>query len=249
MDWAEAQRMCTAASAHRQQVNMVCPSPFRVRWERSVKQVLAAPSFGPLKSVAVESRSSANADPNQISWRERIEYSGLNVLQVGIFAETLNAWCGEYSELVAKTEIPLAEKVDSSGQPYVIRVPQQVHIHGKLRCGAAIDEIHTGLHTGGDVSEILFFGQEKTCKVNLLAGNVVLLQKKGNADKQIIDATGDPWQVEAEFIQAIRAIRRHEPWRTEEHINPDFFAAAAYMLKMQAIHDSAAKGKPVEIRV
>jgi hypothetical protein len=245
MNWVEAKQMCAVATEHRNQVNMVCPSPFRVRWERSVKQVLASPSFGALQSVAVYSRSGANVDPNQISWRERIEYSGLNILQVGIFAETLNAWCGEYSELLATTEIPLAEKIDGSGQPYVIRVPQKVHIKGQLRSGAAIDEIHNGLHTGSDYSEILLFGEEKTCKVNLLAGQVVLLQKKGNADKQLIDATGDPWEVEAEFIQAIRSARRHEP----RNVRPDFFEAAAYMHKMQAIHDSAATGQPVELRV
>lgn len=249
MDWNEAQQMVAAASAHRQQVSMVCPSPFRVRWERTVKQVLASPSFGALRSVSVTSRSKANTDVNQISWRERIEYSGLNILQVGIFAETLNAWCGEYDVLRAATQIPLPVKTDANGKPYEIKVPQVVDIDGKLHGGAEITETYTGLHSGSDVSEMVFSGKETTCRVELLAGRVELLPRQGNAERQVLDEVGDPWQVEAEFIDAVRTAGQREPWRNEHQINPDFFEAAAYMLKMQAIHDSAATNQPVELRV
>src|SRR5712691_1453587 len=95
MDWAEACRMVAAASAHPNQVTMVCPSPFRVRWERSIRELLTSERFGRLLCVSVNSMTSANRDPQQISWRERRELSGFNILQVGIYAETLNAWCGD----------------------------------------------------------------------------------------------------------------------------------------------------------
>ena len=249
MDWNEAQEMCAAAKSHPQQVSMVCPSPFRVRWERAVKQVLASPEFGRLERVTVSSVSNVNTNPAKITWRERVEYSGLNILQVGIFAETLNAWCGEYSELFATTQIPLAEKIDVNAQPYIIRIPQNVEIRGQLHCGAAIYELHTGMNSGSDYLEIFLRSQEKTCKVDLLTGNVVSLRNTGKPQLQIIDSTCDPWRVEQEFITAVLAARRGEPWRAENRINPDIQEAARYMLKMQAIHDSAASGQPVELRV
>ena len=104
MDWPEAVQMVAAADAHPQQVNMVCPSPFRVRWEETVRRLMKSDEFGALFSVQVRSLNAANRDPNQVSWREQVEFSGINVLQVGIFAETLNAWFGEYTELVRPNE-------------------------------------------------------------------------------------------------------------------------------------------------
>lgn len=249
MDWNEAQQMCAVAKSHPQQVSMVCPSPFRVHWERTVKQVLASESFGPLRSVAVTSRSKANLDVTQISWRERREFSGLNILQVGIFAETLNAWCGEYDVLRSATKIPLPVKTDADGKPYEIKVPQVVDIDGKLHGGAEITETYTGLHSGSDVSEIVISSNDAACRVELLAGRVELLPRQGSVKNQVVDEVGAPWQVEAEFIEAVRTAHRREPWRTEHQNNPDFLEAAAYMLKMQAIHDSAASGQSVELRV
>jgi predicted dehydrogenase len=232
MDWNEAQQMTAAAAAHPQQVNMVCPSPFRVRWERTVKRVLASPEFGQLQMVNVDSRNNANGNPNQISWREQIQYSGLNILQVGIFAETLDAWCGEYATLTATTKIELPEKFDAAGQRHEIKVPQIVRIGGKLVSGALITEMHSGL-SAQEISEITLFGTEKTCHIDLLAGNIQLLRKQGPSNKQILDATGDPWQVEAHFIAAVRAARRGEPGQ----VSPDFLEASRYMRKMQLIHD------------
>jgi predicted dehydrogenase len=240
MDWNEAQQMTAAAAAHPQLVNMICPSPFRVRWERTVKQVLAAPEFGQLQMVNVDSRNFANGNPNQVSWREQIRYSGLNILQVGIFAETLNAWCGEYATLTATTKIELPEKRDAVGQRHEIQVPQVVQIRGKLAAGALIAETHSGL-SPQEISEITLFGTEKTCHLDLLAGNVQLLRKQGPSNKQVVDSTGDPWQVEAEFIAAVRAARRGESWQVSGQINPDFSEASRYMRKMQLIHDCQSK--------
>lgn len=242
MDWNEAQQMTAAAIAHPQQVNMVCPSPFRVRWERTVKQVLASPEFGQLQMVNVDSRNFANGNPHQISWREQVQYSGFNILQVGIFAETLNAWCGEYATLTAITRIELPEKVDAAGQRYEIKVPQIVRLRGKLVGGETITESYTGLWPQPERSEIALFGKEKTCIVDLVVGNVQLHLKQGPTRKQIVDATGDPWQVEAEFIAAVRSARRGEPWQAVGQINPNFLEAARYMHKMQRIHDCTESG-------
>lgn len=247
MNYAEALEMTAVAAAHPQLVSMVCPSPFRVRWERTVKEILGAPSFGELRNVAVRSINNANSNPNQISWRERIELSGLNILQVGIFAETLHAWCGEYKWLKATTEIPLATKADDQGQPYEIKVPQRVRIIGELQSGASVDELHSGLYwpqdAGGDFSEIIFLSDKQTCKVELLGGLVSIFPPQGATKSQLIDATGDPWQVEADFVAAARAARRSEPWR----VSPDFPEAARYMLKMQALHDSASRQAAVTL--
>jgi predicted dehydrogenase len=241
MDWAEACRMVAAAKAHPQQVTMVCPSPFRVRWERTVRGLLASERFGRLLSVTVTSMTAANRDPHQITWRERRELSGLNILQVGIYAETLNAWCGEYESLAATTAVS-QPKFDTHAQPVEIHIPQTVAIVGKLNGGIPISEFHTGLAAGCERAEILLGGTEATCRVDLLA-NQIWLSVSASSSAELIDSVGDPWQVEAEFLSAVRAANRDQPWQ----VRPDFVEAARYMCKMQAIADSSRDARIVRL--
>lgn len=241
MDWAEARQMMAAANAHPQQVAMVCPSPFRVRWDRTIRELINSERFGRLFSVNVISANSANRDPDQISWRERRELSGLNILQVGIYAETLNAWCGDYDSLAATTSIAF-NKRDAQGRPFEIQIPQTVSITGTLRGGIPCAEFHTGLATGFERAEILLCGSAATCRVNLLSQQVVL-HSAASSTGEVIDAVGDDWQVEAEFLAAVRAARRGESWQ----VRPNFTEAARYMRKMQAIHDSAPESRQVNL--
>lgn len=241
MDWAEARQMVAVANAHPQQVAMICPSPFRVFWERTVRSLLASERFGRLLSVVVISANSANRNPNQISWRERRELSGLNILQVGIYAETLNAWCGDYESLSATTAIPL-QKYDVQGQPVEIQIPQTVSITGTLSGGIPSTEFHTGLAAGFERAEILLCGSAATCRIDLLAPQIVL-HSATSAAGEVIDAIGDEWQVEAEFLTAVRAARRRESWQ----VRPSFTEAARYMRKMQAIHDSARESRLIDL--
>lgn len=241
MNWAEAGRMVTAANAHPQQVTMVCPSPFRVRWERTIQELLASERFGQLLSVTVTSMTAANRDPHQISWRERRELSGLNILQVGIYAETLNAWCGDYESLTATTATPLP-KLDAQEQLVDIPIPQIVSITGTLRGGIPCAEFHTGLAAGCERAEILLCGSAATVRVDLLAQQISRHSASSPNGDVVADA-GDDWQVEAEFLAAVRAARRGLAWQAR----PNFVEAARYMRKMQAIHDSASESRLVSL--
>lgn len=242
MDWPEAQQMAAAAQANPQLVSMVCPSPFRVRWERTVKQVLASVEFGELRAVTVSSLSGANLNPRQVTWRERLETSGINVLQVGIYAETLNAWCGEYMSLAASTSIPLREKVDDDGHPHQVQVPQIVSLSGQLQSGVIASEFHSGVSVGKAAGLITLFGSAGTCQVDVLAGRVMLIRNHASPPT-LVDETGDPWEVEAEFLAAVRAARRGEPWS----VRPNFAEAARYMRKMQALQRASCDDRVVRL--
>jgi hypothetical protein len=221
---------------------MVCPSPFRVHWERAVKEVMASPEFGELRCVAVVSCSGANRDATQVTWRERVEYSGLNILQVGIFAETLNAWCGEFESLAAETQIPLTPKRAADRKSYEVRIPQIVSIAGRLRNGAVVSELHTGLAITNQ-GTITLHGSQGSCVVAVLDGRVEFFTASDPTQAVYYDAMRDPWLVEFEFLTAVRAARRGEPWQ----VRPNFAEASRYMLKMQALHDSARTNSTVRL--
>jgi predicted dehydrogenase len=244
MDWHEAMQMVAAAASHPRLVNMVCPPPHRVRWERPVKQLLSRRVLGELHSVVALSTCAANCDANSATWRERIELSGLNILQVGIFAETMNSWCGEYESLAATNRILIPEKRDTQGNRVEIQIPQIVSIVGCLENGTHAAEYHSGLAVGYERSQVVLFGSNSTCTVDLLAQQMWLHKDLAKPDQgELIKDAGDEWRVERQFVDAVLAARRGESW----HVSPDFVEASHYMRKLQAIHDSAAQSRTVQL--
>jgi predicted dehydrogenase len=192
----------------------------------------------------VASTSAANNDLNQVTWRERVELSGLNILQVGIFAETLNTWCGEYDSLAATSRICIPKKRDSQGRAVEIKVQQIVSITGTLAGGVHAAEYHSGLARGYERSRIVLFGATATCTLDLLGQQLRLHKDAADpAAGEVIDDAGDEWRVERQFIDAVLAAQRGEAWQ----VSPNFAEASRYMRKMQAIRDAAAQGRTVPL--
>jgi len=194
--------------------------------------------------VVALSTSAANGDPNNVTWRERIELSGLNILLVGIFAETMNSWCGEYESLAATTRILIPEKRDAQGAQVEIQIPQIVSIVGCLESGTHAAEYHSGLAAAYERSQIVLLGSHATCTVDLLSQQMWLHKNPGRPDQgELINDAGDEWRVERQFIDAVLAARRGQKW----HVSPDFVEASHYMRKLQAIHDSAGQSRTVHL--
>jgi predicted dehydrogenase len=244
MDWPEAVQMVAVAASAPQLVTMVCPPPLRVRWERPVKQFLSGGRLGELHSVIAISTSAANCDPNNVTWRERTELSGLNILQVGIFAETLNSWWGEYESLAATCRTLVPQKRDAQGRKVEIQIPQIVSIVGGLENGVHAAEYHSGLAVGYERSQIVLFGSSATLTVDLLAQQLWLYKDPARPDQgELLKDAGDEWRVERQFIDAVISARRGDEW----HVGPDFVEASLYMRKLQAIHDSAAQSRSIQL--
>jgi hypothetical protein len=179
-----------------------------------------------------------------VTWRERIELSGLNILLVGIFAETMNSWCGEYESLAATTRILIPEKRDAQGAQVEIHIPQIVSIVGCLESGTHAAEYHSGLAAGYERSQIVLLGSHATCTIDLLSHQLWLHKNAARPDQgELINDAGDEWRVERQFIDAVLAARRGEKW----HVSPDFVEASHYMRKLQAIHDSARQSRTVQL--
>lgn len=242
-DWAESIAMYEAARARDELVTMICPPPHRMPWEPFIRNRIEGGDLGEIREIRVTSINPSNADPNSITWREQVQYSGLQALQVGIWAETLNAWVGDYRKLSATTAIPLPRKTDADGNTHEIRIPQVVSVHGELASGVVISEHHSGLSLHEKANAVTIQGSQATMRVDVM--NRISLAPAGEP-LEPIDVPDDeqqPWQVEREFIDAVRAARRGESWS----VDPDFFAGLRYMRKVQAIADSAAEGCTVDL--
>lgn len=244
-DLDEAKAMLAAAKAKPQLVNMICPPPTRMPFEPYIRRVLAEGVLGRLTLVELLSASQANLNENAVHWREKQELSGRQVLAMGIYAETLNAWVGPYDQLTANLATPLALKRDESGAEVAVAVPQVVTITGRLAGGALVVERHTGLATDATTpgDQLTLWGMTGTLRYRF--GNEIELALRGQPLKTVTVADSEirGWLVERDFIDAVRLAQEGKPWR----VSPDFEEGLAYMRKVEAVHRSAALGQTIRL--
>jgi predicted dehydrogenase len=244
MNLDEAKAMVAAAKAHPKLVNMICPPPQRMPFEPYVKQLLASQEMGRITAVELRSANGGNRDASKVHWREQMEFSGKQILAMGIFAETLNAWVGPYEELSARMSTPIATKRDG-GKEVAIKIPQVVTIQGRLANGGLATEVHTGLAADKTTpgSELIIWGMNGTLRYRF--GDVIEFAKAGEA----LAAVNVPaelkrgWKVEEDFVEAVRAAKAGQSWK----VSPDFEEGLLYMRKVEAVHVSARAGAGVKL--
>ncbi|QQE10769.1 Gfo/Idh/MocA family oxidoreductase [Planctomycetota bacterium] len=240
----QATQMLEAADAHGHLVDMICPPPHRMPYEPYIKQVLADGVLGDLREVRLVCRNAG--DVGELNWRQRTEYSGQQIMQVGIWAETLNAWLGEYEELRAEFESPIDVKPDpeNDGVDYELHIPQVVKLVGWLKCGVFIQEDHSGIAIGENANHLTITGDKGAMRIHY-EGDVEMA-KVG----EMFHTVGPPvslqrdWQVEKDFIDAIYLSREGVP-ACDWGVSPDFAEGYKYMKKMDAIWRAAQSNEVV----
>ena len=243
MNVAEAKEMLAVARAHPDLVNMICPVPFQL--EQYIRDLVRS-DMGQITSVELSVVSGANLDRSSVHWRERTDYSGYQIMSMGIFAEMMNGLVGPYERLTAHLSTPIAEKTDESGQPVAIDVPQVVAISGTLASGALIIEHHSGLSvdSSGRSSLITVRGTEGTFRYDFQ--QTLEWARPGEAlqSVDVPDEKRTVWSVESDFIAAVRAARNGAPPEARP-VRPDFEEGLLYMRKVEAVHLSASTGEAV----
>jgi predicted dehydrogenase len=244
MNLAEAEEMVGVARRHKGLVNMVCPPPQRMPFEPWVREMISSGALGELTAVRLVSVSGGNRDLSKVHWREKVEFSGNQILAMGIFAETLNAWVGEYAELSANLATPISEKSEG-GKVVRIGVPQVVGISGRLKNGAVCTELHSGVAADGSTggSELVIWGMKGTIRYRF--GEVIEWAKAGEELKAVSvpEEKKRGWRVELDFVEAVRSAMRGGTWK----VSPDFEEGLAYMRKVEAVHVSAREGRGVRV--
>jgi predicted dehydrogenase len=246
MNLAQAKNMVAAAHAHPKQVNMICPPPTRMPYEAFIHEVIRDGGLGELTCLRLTSVNGGNLNTNAVHWREQREFSGNQVMGMGIYAETLNAWVGPYETLSASTSTPIATKTDQEGNTVDIQVPQCVSITGQLQNGAMALEQHFGLctdkTTAGD--ELVIWGTQGTLRYDFYAPSIEMAKPGEPLKKVDVPARYHrDWLVEQDFIDAVRAAKAGRSWS----VSPDFDEGLLYMQKVEAVHTSATSGSVVNL--
>ncbi len=241
---AEARQMLAASQQHPELVCQIVPSPLGLHVHRTVRELLAQNYLGQLREVVAIATSDVYANSESpLHWRQTAELSGFNMLTLGIVHETLLRWVAEPVRVLAQLSAFTSERVDpTTGVRRRVGTPDSVQVLTTLADGARGLYHASGVTRFGPGTQIQLYGSEGTLRIELAPQERLWAARLGDASLQLVEIPPDKsltWQVEAEFIGAIRG---HNPIEFT-----DFAAGVKYMEFTEAVARSAAANSAITL--
>ncbi len=244
MNAEEAHAMYAASRLHPDLVTQVVPSPFTLRFDKTICDLIAEGFLGDLYVINLRAIGSAFVDKDSpLSWRQDFDLSGYNTLTVGIWYEALMRWVGEAKTVMAMTKTFVRQRRNrTKGESVAVRVPDHVDIIAEMVCGAQ-SHMQFSAVTGlaENTNEVWLFGSEGTLKFDMAGGKMLGGRRRNKRlrEIEILPEKAGEWRVEEEFINAIRG---------EEEVKRTTFAdGVKYMEFTEAVAISAASGQAVHL--
>lgn len=246
---AEAHRMLQAARRHPKLVTQIVPSPFGLKGHDVMAELIQSGYLGELREVHVFHLGAALADPAApLSWRQDAALSGYNMLTLGILHETLLRWVPPPIRVLAQVHAFIPSRIDpQSGVRRPVGTPDSVQVLAVLDNGARAIYQFSAITPFGQGMGIRLYGSEGGLYYDITADRIFGINRRRAASARFdeLEEIAIPpekarnWEVEAEFVNAIRG---GPPIRFT-----DFATGVAYMEFTEAVARSAQRGEAIEL--
>ena len=239
----EAQRMHDRAVESPQLTAMIVPSPYGLTGDAYMRSLIDAGFLGNLREVHVHSLNNSLADPETpMSWRQSTRYSGFNMLTLGILYETVIRWIPPATRVLAYAKKIVPQRLDPEVEKKArVGTPDSVHAIVTHEGGATGIYRFSGIVWHESSMAIALYGSQATLIYDLLRDEIRGGRRQDPAlqPMPIPDSLRGEWQVEADFIAAIRGER--PVTRT------DFLTGVRYMQFTEAVARSSRHQIPVTL--
>ena len=250
MNAAEAHHMLAASRRHPRQVCQIVPSPFGLKGDTVMRELIQEGFLGQLREVHIYSRNGALADPAApLSWRQDAALSGANMLTLGIVHETLLRWTPPPLRVLAQAHAFTPERIDpESGVRRSVGTPDSVQVLAVLKNGARASYHFSGAAPFGQGAAIQLYGTEGVLYYDLLNDRIHGVSRTHGAapapaeslrEIEIPAEKARGWQVEADFVDSIRL-------GTPVQLT-NFETGVAYMEFTEAVARGARSGVTVKL--
>jgi predicted dehydrogenase len=234
MNYDEARQMYERARRS-DCVTGLCPVPFGLSIDATIKRFLREGDLGTIRLVRVQSFSNAFVDPDApMTWRKDERLSGLNMHTLGMYIEVLHRWFG-WTRTVhgAQSQIFTQERTDTEGNRRKVVIPDQITFSATMEAGFPVQyAIGSAVHHGMDAIEI--YGSKATLRYDVNADVLFGAQEGGSMGRVQVrpDEAYDVehWSVERDFVAAIREGKEY---------HPNFEDGMRYMQVIQAVYEAA----------
>jgi predicted dehydrogenase len=244
MDATQARMMLDASREKPHLVSMVVPSPFTLKYDKTIQEVISQGLLGDILAIDLQGNDATfiNRDA-PLHWRHNRDLSGYNILNMGIWYEALLRWVGPAVKVQSMVQVNVNRRKDAEGVVRAVTIPDHVEMVCQMACGALAHMRFSSVTGLARAPEAWLFGSEGTLQVDMGAG-VIRVGKRG--DKELKDYPTSPskqgkWRVEEEFVNAIRGV--------EKVTHTTFEDGVKYMEFTEAVTRSAQSGMAVGLRL
>src|SRR5207248_3924914 len=191
-------------------VTQIVPSPYGLKAHEVVLELIRGGFLGDLREVRVYAHNAALADPAApLSWRQDVTLSGYNMLTLGILHETLLRWVPPPVQVLAQVHAFIPRRIDpESGVHRAVGTLDSVQVLTVLENGARAVYQVSGVMPFLQGMGIELYGTEGVLHYDLMADRIRGARRghEVNALKEIPipEEKARIWQVEADFVAAIR---------------------------------------------
>lgn len=194
---------------------MLCPPPNGMQWDRVMKRLLAEEVVGQVLTIRVLSMHGKYLEPHApLSWRQDSALSGHNVLTLGIYAEVIRRWFGDHKTIQATGQTYIHERVEpTSGLLEQVYIPDAVWVNAEMASGAIAQYSLSGIAHSAPTDRVEVYGS-KGVLIYDIAGEKVLLAEYPHGilkELPLLDDESKRWEVELDFVRAVRGERPPEP--------------------------------------
>ena len=208
MNAEEAREMYRCSLAHPELTAQIVPSPMTLGVDATVQRLIREDYLGRVLSVEIRGNSGDFVDVSRPAhWRENREYSGNNILSLGIWYEALMRWLGPAKELTAmgQTFVPLRHNGEATD---ISDIPDHLDVIANLACGAQTHMQLSSVIGSGGTTEAFIFGTDGTL---WFKGGQLRGSRRGDSEFSDIVIPAEEakqWRVEEEFVNAIRGVEK-----------------------------------------
>jgi predicted dehydrogenase len=243
MNAREAQRMLDGSLESPRLTAMIVPSPYGLAGDAFLRSLIDSGYIGKLREVHVHSLSDQLADKEApMSWRQITKYSGFNMLTLGIVYETVLRWVAPATRVLGYASKLVRERFDpEQGKKMKVGTPDSVQVMTTQADGSCGVYRFSGVVWNDTSMGVSLYGDKGTLVYDLLRDEIRGGKRRaGHLEPiPIPESQRGSWQVEADFIAAIRDER--PVTRT------DFATGVRYMQFTEAVARSSRHQVPVTL--
>ena len=242
MNAGQGRRMLAAARQRPHLITQLVPAPNSLEVDATLQSLLAQGYVGDVVAVELHSTQARFVDRDApLHWRQDIELSGPNTLNMGIWYEALMRWLGPARRVMALTRVNVSRRRDAGGAWRAVNVPDHVDLLLTLGNDAPAHLRFSAVTGLAPTTEAWIFGSEGTLRLDADAKRVFGGRR---GDTQLVEipipaAERVGWRAEEEFVNAIRG--------QEKVTRTTFEDGVRYMEFTDAVARSAAGGLAVDI--
>ncbi|MGB0416799.1 MAG: Gfo/Idh/MocA family protein [Coraliomargarita sp.] len=210
-DLKEARAMAAAAQAHPDLVAQLVPAPFSLDFDKTIREMILSGKLGRILEVRVVHTGGQLADPDApMTWRQDLGLSGKNILSMGIMHETVQRWLSDDPAwLLSDGEVFQRERnYPDSIQMQSIQIPDSLSIVGRFaKSGARMLYHFSGVESGKSRMEFRLNGSKGALRFDAFQKQLLFAEAGATEESKITLSRSESrgWQVEADFVQSIRA--------------------------------------------